>query len=136
MTAISSGSARGRDGGMAGENVRAIPTSRRPAGRVRPVARLLGWDASWHAIEGLPSQGQGAMRKLFIAEAWIEDAADMVDLCAPDSILGAGVEGSIGDGDVELSYRHSTAYSIYGGSSEIMRSIVAQVVLGMPRSRS
>jgi alkylation response protein AidB-like acyl-CoA dehydrogenase len=100
------------------------------------VARLLGWDASWHAIEGLPSQGQGAMRKLFIAEAWIEDAADMVDLCAPDSILGKGVDGSIGDGAVELSYRHSTAYSIYGGSSEIMRSIVAQVVLGMPRSRS
>jgi alkylation response protein AidB-like acyl-CoA dehydrogenase len=100
------------------------------------LARLLGWDASWRAIEGLPSQGEGAMRKLFIAEAWIEDAADMMDLCAPDSILGKGVDGAVHDGAVELSYRHSTAFSIYGGSSEIMRSIVAQVVLGMPRSRS
>jgi alkylation response protein AidB-like acyl-CoA dehydrogenase len=60
----------------------------------------------------------------------------MMDLCAPDSILGKGVDGAVSDGAVELAYRHSTAFSIYGGSSEIMRSIVAQVVLGMPRSRS
>jgi 3-oxochol-4-en-24-oyl-CoA dehydrogenase len=100
------------------------------------IARLLGWDSSWRAIEGLPSQGEGAMRKLFLAEAWIEDAADMMDLCAPDSILAKGTDGAIEDGAIELSYRHSTAMSIYGGSSEIMRSIIAQVVLGMPRSRS
>ena len=60
------------------------------------IARLLGWDSSWRAIEGLPSQGEGAMRKLFIAEAWIEDAADMMDLCAPDSILSKGVDGAVG----------------------------------------
>jgi len=100
------------------------------------IARLLGWDSSWRAIEGLPSQGEGAMRKLFLAEAWIEDAADMMDLCAPDSILTKGTDGAIAHGEIELSYRHSTAMSIYGGSSEIMRSIIAQVVLGMPRSRS
>jgi alkylation response protein AidB-like acyl-CoA dehydrogenase len=100
------------------------------------IARLLGWDGSWRAIEGIPSQGEGAMRKLFLAEAWIEDAADMMDLCAPDSILTKGTDGAIAQGAIELSYRHSTAMSIYGGSSEIMRSIIAQVVLGMPRSRS
>ena len=60
----------------------------------------------------------------------------MMDLCAPDSILTKSADGSIAHGEVELSYRHSTAMSIYGGSSEIMRSIIAQVVLGMPRSRS
>ena len=76
------------------------------------------------------------MRKLFTAEAWIEDAADMMDLCAPDSILKEGVEGAVGDGEVELAYRLSTALSIYGGSSEIMRSIIAQLTLDMPRSRS
>jgi alkylation response protein AidB-like acyl-CoA dehydrogenase len=102
------------------------------------VARLLGWDSSWRAVEGIPSQGEGAMRKLFVGEAWIEDSADLMDLCAPDSLLKPGVEGAVGEGegDVELSYRHSTAFTIYGGSSEIMRSIIAQVVLGMPRSRS
>ena len=70
------------------------------------------------------------MRKLFIAETWIEDAADMMDLCAPDSLLEQGVDGCGRRRRVELSYRHSTALSIYGGSSEIMRSIIAQVALG------
>ena len=64
------------------------------------------------------------------------DWYNLMDLCAPDSILTKGVDGAIEDGAIELSYRHSTAFSIYGGSSEIMRSIIAQVVLGMPRSRS
>ena len=100
------------------------------------VARLLGFESSWRRVEGLPVRGEGAMRKLFTAEAWIEDAADMVDLCAPDSILKEGVEGAVGDGEVELAYRLSTALSIYGGSSEIMRSIIAQLTLDMPRSRS
>jgi alkylation response protein AidB-like acyl-CoA dehydrogenase len=76
------------------------------------------------------------MFSLFSAEAWIEDAADMMDLCAPDSLLKKGEPGAAGGGEVELAYRHSTALSIYGGSSEIMRSIIAQKTLGMPRSRS
>ena len=45
-------------------------------------------------------------------------------------------EGDVGNGEIELAYRHSTALSIYGGSSEIMRSIIAQLTLRMPRSRS
>jgi alkylation response protein AidB-like acyl-CoA dehydrogenase len=90
----------------------------------------------WCGIERRPNRGEGPMFKLFMAEAWIEDAADMMDLCAPDSILKTGEPGAAGDGEVELAYRHSTALSIYGGSSEIMRSIIAQVTLGMPRSRS
>jgi alkylation response protein AidB-like acyl-CoA dehydrogenase len=100
------------------------------------VNRLLCAQSLWCGIEGRPNRGEGPMCKLFMAEAWIEDAADMMDLCAPDSILKTGTDGAAGDGEIELAYRHSTALAIYGGSSEIMRSIVAQVVLGMPRSRS
>lgn len=100
------------------------------------VSRALGLEATWRAVEGLPDLGGGAMRKLFSAEAWIEDAADLVDLCAPDSILCDGTDGAIGGGVLELDYRRSASMSVYGGSSEIMRSIIAQVTLGLPRSRS
>ncbi len=100
------------------------------------VSRVLGLSTFWSRVTRRPPRGEGAMNKLFMAEAWIEDAADMMDLCAPDSILKTGVVGAVGDGEVELAYRHSTALSIYGGSSEIMRSIIAQEALGMPRSRS
>ncbi len=100
------------------------------------ISRLLGVSSFWSRVTRRPPRGEGAMNKLFMAEAWIEDSADMMDLCAPDSILKTGVEGAAGDGEVELAYRHSTALSIYGGSSEIMRSIIAEEALDMPRSRS
>jgi alkylation response protein AidB-like acyl-CoA dehydrogenase len=100
------------------------------------VTRVLGLRALWSGAERHPEAGQGPMFSLFSAEAWIEDAADMMDLCAPDSLLKKGEPGAAGAGEVELAYRHSTALSIYGGSSEIMRSIIAQKTLGMPRSRS
>jgi alkylation response protein AidB-like acyl-CoA dehydrogenase len=100
------------------------------------VARVLGLNALWSGAERHPDRGEGPMYSLFSAEAWIEDSADMMDLCAPDSILKQGVEAAPGNGEIELAYRHSTALSIYGGSSEIMRSIIAQLTLRMPRSRS
>ena len=49
---------------------------------------------------------------------------------------GGEIEADPKEACVEFGYRLSAATTIYGGSSEIMRSIVAQVGLGMPRSRS
>ncbi len=40
------------------------------------------------------------------------------------------------DGEAEFAYRLAAATAIYAGSSEIMRSIIAQQALGLPRSRS
>jgi alkylation response protein AidB-like acyl-CoA dehydrogenase len=51
-------------------------------------------------------------------------------------IRGPEKGGATGASAVEFAYRLSTATAIYGGTSEIMKSIVAQVSLGMPRSRS
>jgi alkylation response protein AidB-like acyl-CoA dehydrogenase len=46
------------------------------------------------------------------------------------------VRGRTGIGLVEESYRHATATSIYGGTSEVLRSMVAERRLGLPRSRA
>jgi 3-oxochol-4-en-24-oyl-CoA dehydrogenase len=34
-----------------------------------------------------------------------------------------------------MGYRHSAATTIYGGTSEVLRSMVAERRLGLPRSR-
>jgi alkylation response protein AidB-like acyl-CoA dehydrogenase len=69
---------------------------------------------------------------VFSTESFIRCSADLVDLAAPRSMI----RGKEGLGLVEKGYRHSTATTIYGGTSEVLRSMVAERRLGMPRSRA
>jgi alkylation response protein AidB-like acyl-CoA dehydrogenase len=74
----------------------------------------------------------GPAAKVFSTESFIRCSADLVDLAAPRSMI----RGKEGLGLVEKGYRHSTATTIYGGTSEVLRSMVAERRLGMPRSRA
>jgi alkylation response protein AidB-like acyl-CoA dehydrogenase len=100
------------------------------------AARVLARRSQWVAGEGLPPRGQGPMSKLFQSEILVEDAQDLLDLAAPASLLGSGEPGAAEDGAFEFTYRFAPAPTIYAGTSEIMRSIIAQLALGLPRSRS
>jgi len=97
---------------------------------------LLGRRALWCSATGRPDRGEGPMNKLFGTETLLSDASDLLDLMAPDSLLRAGVEGTAAEGEAEFAYRLAAAATVYGGSSEIIRSIIAQQALGLPRSRS
>ena len=79
-----------------------------------------------------PDLAYGPASKVFSTEAFIADSADLLDLAAPKSLL----RGREGLGLVEMGYRHSTATTIYGGTSEVLRSMVAERRLGLPRSRA
>jgi alkylation response protein AidB-like acyl-CoA dehydrogenase len=73
----------------------------------------------------------GPAAKIFGTESFITVASELIDLAAPDSLL----RGKQGLGLVEMGYRHSAATTIYGGTSEVLRSMVAERRLGLPRSR-
>jgi alkylation response protein AidB-like acyl-CoA dehydrogenase len=90
-------------------------------------ARVLG-----ARLAGETDLAFGPASKVFSTEAFIVDSADLLDLSAPDSL----VRGAEGLGRVEMGYRHSTATTIYGGTSEVLRSMVAERRLGLPRSRA
>jgi alkylation response protein AidB-like acyl-CoA dehydrogenase len=90
-------------------------------------ARVMGM---WLAKQ--PDMAYGPAAKVFATEAFIVDSADLLDLAAPQSL----VRGREGLGLVEMGYRHSTATTIYGGTSEVLRSMVAERRLGLPRSRA
>jgi alkylation response protein AidB-like acyl-CoA dehydrogenase len=81
---------------------------------------------------GAPDEAYGPASKVFTTETFISDSADLLDLTAPASL----VRGRTGIGLVEESYRHATATSIYGGTSEVLRSMVAERRLALPRSRA
>jgi 3-oxocholest-4-en-26-oyl-CoA dehydrogenase alpha subunit len=63
---------------------------------------------------------------------WSKEVMDMVGAAAladwtdPDCVLG---------GTFEYHFRCSVASTIYGGSSEVLRSLIAEQLLGLPRSR-
>ena len=88
--------------------------------------------AFWSQAEKRPQKYFGPMTKLFGSEAAVRCAAELMDLAAPASLL----QGNTALGRIEMEVRKSIAGTIYAGTSEIQRSIIAETALGMPRTRS
>jgi alkylation response protein AidB-like acyl-CoA dehydrogenase len=95
------------------------------------VADLLCRRAVWAGVEGVGNRSYGPMSKLFTTETYVKDSADLLELAAPDSLL----EGYDAAGVLEYKHRHSLGTTIYGGTSEVHRSVVAEIALGLPRTR-
>ena len=99
------------------------------------VSRLLGHYANWKAATGELSTTDSAFKKLFHAEAQIRNHSVALDILGAHGVLSAAAPGVPAAGDFERDYRDSPVLSIYGGSSEIMRDLIARRHLGLPRSR-
>jgi alkylation response protein AidB-like acyl-CoA dehydrogenase len=93
------------------------------------VARLLGLRSVWVYANGALPGVEGSMAKLFSSEALVRMADDLATL-APDG-LRADDPGH--GGELDRAIRHAQATTIYGGTSEVQRTIVAQRGLGLPR---
>jgi alkylation response protein AidB-like acyl-CoA dehydrogenase len=96
------------------------------------VSEVIAWRALWAGVEKKPNAGFGPMAKLFSSEKFLEDSADLLDLTAPESLSKrAGPAGFLNQ-----CYRHSQGTTIYGGTSEIHRSMIAERALNLPRTRT
>jgi alkylation response protein AidB-like acyl-CoA dehydrogenase len=93
------------------------------------VTRLLGLRSVWvYANGGLPGV-EGSMAKLFSSEALVRMADDIAGM-APGGLRIDDVEHG---GEIDRALRHAQATTIYGGTSEVQRSVIAQRGLGLPR---
>jgi 3-oxochol-4-en-24-oyl-CoA dehydrogenase len=96
------------------------------------ISHALAYRALWAGVEKRPNQGFGPMVKLFSSEKFLTDAADLLNLTAPHSLSKrAGPAGFLNQ-----CYRHAQGTTIYGGTSEIHRSLIAERALGLPRTRA
>ncbi len=86
----------------------------------------------WADDVGLQNRAWGPMTKLFITETYVKSAWEIMEMGGPDSLE----RGEHPLGMVELGHRRAYATTIYGGTSEIHRSLVAEKALGLPKSRS
>jgi 3-oxochol-4-en-24-oyl-CoA dehydrogenase len=96
------------------------------------VADALTRRSIWAGESGQSQKWYGSMSKLFGSEAWLSCAADLMEMAAPETLC---VEQS-DTGWIEMEYRRAMPSTIYGGTSEIHRSIIAETALNMPRSRT
>jgi len=100
---------------------------------ITQIEDLLARRAAWH--EGAyPDAGRtvyGPMAKLFHGESSQASYADLMDLVAPEALVGDA--GSLTT--LEHLHRQVQVQSIAGGTSEIQRSQIAEVYLGLPKSR-
>jgi alkylation response protein AidB-like acyl-CoA dehydrogenase len=112
------------------------PDVRRVLARVAThnmVAEVLCRRALWGTVEGSYEISWGPMAKLFTSESLLADCTAIVDLAAPASAI-RGIDEDLDV--VESMMRRAIAMTIYGGTSEVHRSIIAENALGMPKSRS
>ncbi|GFH34747.1 acyl-CoA dehydrogenase family protein [Streptomyces pacificus] len=89
------------------------------------AARLLVWRASWMAVSGKPfTAAEGSMSKLFASETAREVTAQAVQ------ILGGN--GFTREYPVERMHRDAAIYTIFEGTSEIQRLVIARTLSGLP----
>ncbi|MFF7411557.1 acyl-CoA dehydrogenase family protein [Streptomyces lydicus] len=89
------------------------------------AARLLVWRASWMATTGKPfTSAEGSMSKLFASEVAKKVTGQAVQ------ILGGN--GFTREYPVERMHRDAAIYTIFEGTSEIQRLVIARTLSGMP----
>ncbi|MGW0700011.1 acyl-CoA dehydrogenase family protein [Streptomyces sp. NPDC002867] len=89
------------------------------------AARLLVWRASWMATTGKPfTSAEGSMSKLFASETAKKVTAQAIQ------ILGGN--GFTREYPVERMHRDAAIYTIFEGTSEIQRLVIARTLSGMP----
>jgi alkylation response protein AidB-like acyl-CoA dehydrogenase len=99
------------------------------------VSALLSLRSTWlHATGALPGV-EGSMAKLYSASAFQTSTADLLDLVGADALLHESEPGAPVAGVLEYQWRKSPVVTIYGGTNEILRTIIAERHLGLPRTR-
>jgi alkylation response protein AidB-like acyl-CoA dehydrogenase len=100
------------------------------------VYQLLWARSSWIAASGQMPGTEGSAAKLFMTEREQRHHWDLLDILGSEGVLQRYADDAPLDGAAEEAFRYGVVGTVYGGSSEIMREIVAERVLGLPRARS
>ena len=124
--------ARDEDGDLRAQD----PAIRERIGRSHTeieVSLLLQRRALTAGLHSLDAHGRGSMAKLFSTERLEAQADETLELVGPDGLRAWGDPTTLQGGEIEHAVRNAKGTTIYAGTSEIQRNIIAQHVLGLPR---
>jgi len=97
------------------------------------VSRLLQRRSAWMAEAGVVPEAEGPMGKLYSSEALERVAQDLTEMVGADALRSYFDPTAPQGGRIEHALRHSLGTTIYAGTSEVQRNIIAQRGLGLPR---
>ncbi len=84
------------------------------------AARLLIYKVAWLKQQGKSALAEAALAKVFTSEAWIQSSLDAIQI--------HGAYGYMTESEIERDLRDSVAGTIYSGTSEIQRMIIARAL--------
>lgn len=99
------------------------------------VSYLLGRRPGWLMERGEPAAVASSIGRLFYTTGFQDTCSTLLDLLGPEGVLQHGQPGAPADGWIERAHRHAAVGTIYAGSSEIQRTIIARQGLRLPRGR-
>jgi alkylation response protein AidB-like acyl-CoA dehydrogenase len=99
----------------------------------KEVSTLLQRRGTWMAKNDMVPEAEGPMSKLFSSEAMERSAQDLCELVGPDALRSYFEPTAPRGGRIEYGLRFSLGTTIYAGTSEIQRNIIASRGLGLPR---
>jgi len=97
------------------------------------ACKLLYYELSYRLDKDLSPGYQSSMEKLFVTEVMQRITETGMEVLGLYGQLKKGSKWAPLAGRVELFHRWSVVETIYGGTSEIQRTIIAQRGLGLPR---
>jgi alkylation response protein AidB-like acyl-CoA dehydrogenase len=71
--------------------------------------------------------------RVYAANACIRNSAELLNIVGPGALVAHDEDGALEDGMFEFVHRWAQGTSIYGGTVEIFKNIIAQHILGLPR---
>ena len=94
-----------------------------------------GYRGLTRMLRGEPPGPEGSINKLMWSEVNQRIMGTALDVLGPAGLLAEGEESAPAGGRWSYQFLRSRANSIEGGTSEVLRNILAERVLGLPRSR-
>jgi alkylation response protein AidB-like acyl-CoA dehydrogenase len=86
-----------------------------------------------HMLAGSEDAADAACVKIFFSETNLAVAEAGLELQGTDGILAGGDRGAVADGWWQDAFLYARAYTIAGGATEVLKNVIAERALGMPR---
>lgn len=97
------------------------------------ILRIANLRVLTRLVKGEPAGPAGSASKLFFSETWQKVADLGLELQGAYATLWAGATWAVGEGRWQHRVLRARGNTIQGGTSEIMRNILAERVLGLPK---